>query len=549
MQTCTLATRAARGLFYAIFAAFCGMSAAEAAYPLAEIKNNTEYTVSGTVEYASAFCSNDRYSVGPGGTWRASSRGVCLITGITGSLSGVPASLRGTGRSSYGERQIVTPYSSSGTAYAKFQINAYGDRYRIFSESEWAKEGNTGQGKSPGFRFVNYTAWPISVSFDQVGCLYYGVVPAQFDGRPGEFRRDTGAVWFTIRAHIQPDAINPQSDWDCAEPVVELVGDVALAAMTGGGSAAASAARVGGKIAAKQIAKAAIKSAAKKAVKEVAKFGAKELGEYLTLTSSIEMFGQYAGYAWPFQCDKMPEYHISGGPVPVYDEFGEFYIEAGPPLKIEKANTCGNDMMLGSVKSATAEEVDPAVYFGSSDAPSNNDGGSNNSGGDGDIVSAPQGAQCAGENQRCSFSGTRKVYYGANGRYAVRTFTNGVDCTNAVFGDPVPGVYKYCFVENAGGTPSNALTGDGVNGRNVVRADFVGGRFEQASSGQWVEYDASGVARFSFAEQGRDDWSVYLHDGSRNVQIQIDIWRRMITYGANGGPKSDLYPITASWRR
>lgn len=204
-------------------------------------------------------------------------------------------------------------------------------------------------------------------------------------------------------------------------------------------------------------------------------------------------------------------------------------------------------MMLGSVRSATAEEVDPAVYFGSTDAPDNN-GGDNNGGG-GDIVSAPQGAQCAGEDQRCEFSGARTVYYGANGRYVARSFSNGVDCTNGVFGDPVPGVYKYCFVDNGGGSASSALSQDGVNGRNVVRADYAGGRFEQASSGQWIEYDAASVARWSFTETGRDDWSAYLNDPSRNIQVQIDIWRRMTTYGVNGGPKSDLYPITASWRR
>ncbi len=40
---------------------------------------------------------------------------------------------------------------------------------------------------SPGFRIKNCTQWPLTVSLDQVGPLYYGLV------QPGEiFQRDTG---------------------------------------------------------------------------------------------------------------------------------------------------------------------------------------------------------------------------------------------------------------------------------------------------------------------------------------------------------------------
>jgi glucose/arabinose dehydrogenase len=52
--------------------------------------------------------------------------------------------------------------------------------------------------------------------------------------------------------------------------------------------------------------------------------------------------------------------------------------------------------------------------------------------------------QCASENGVCSFSGTREVRYGANGAYAYYTFTNSVNCTNAVFGDPLVGTGKQC---------------------------------------------------------------------------------------------------------
>lgn len=58
------------------------------------------------------------------------------------------------------------------------------------------------------------------------------------------------------------------------------------------------------------------------------------------------------------------------------------------------------------------------------------------------------GAVCANEGGRCSFTGSRYVYYGAGDRYAVRLLSNGADCTNAVFGDPTPGVRKVCYVDS-----------------------------------------------------------------------------------------------------
>ncbi|WP_235949567.1 fibronectin type III domain-containing protein [Paenibacillus glycinis] len=57
---------------------------------------------------------------------------------------------------------------------------------------------------------------------------------------------------------------------------------------------------------------------------------------------------------------------------------------------------------------------------------------------------------CAGENNTCSFSGTKQVRFGANGSYAYGTFTNSVMCSTNQFGDPAPGYYKSCEVNLAG---------------------------------------------------------------------------------------------------
>ena len=54
---------------------------------------------------------------------------------------------------------------------------------------------------------------------------------------------------------------------------------------------------------------------------------------------------------------------------------------------------------------------------------------------------------CANEWQDCSFGGTANVIYGGAGKWSTpRSFTNSVSCTNAVFGDPAPGVQKACYL-------------------------------------------------------------------------------------------------------
>jgi hypothetical protein len=55
-------------------------------------------------------------------------------------------------------------------------------------------------------------------------------------------------------------------------------------------------------------------------------------------------------------------------------------------------------------------------------------------------------ATCAQESQRCAFTGTQSVAYGANGHYVYGSFTGGTPCNNAVFGDPAFGAAKSCLV-------------------------------------------------------------------------------------------------------
>lgn len=93
--------------------------------------------------------------------------------------------------------------------------------------------------------------------------------------------------------------------------------------------------------------------------------------------------------------------------------------------------------------------------------------------------------------------------------------------------------------------------GERVDGSNLARVDFAGGWFE-LRGGRWAEYGLDGRPRFHFEETGRDEWSVYMIDRSRDVAIQLDVHRRMVTFSENGRGRTDLYPITevtASWQR
>lgn len=64
---------------------------------------------------------------------------------------------------------------------------------------------------------------------------------------------------------------------------------------------------------------------------------------------------------------------------------------------------------------------------------------------------------CANENQKCTFSGTRNVRYGANRIFNTKIFSGSVACTNAIFGDPVLGQVKTCqYSSRAVSTPAPA---------------------------------------------------------------------------------------------
>ena len=98
-----------------------------------------------------------------------------------------------------------------------------------------------------------------------------------------------------------------------------------------------------------------------------------------------------------------------------------------------------------------------------------------------------------------------------------------------------------------GGTSASAPTTP--TGRTTVGAAFSisyeqGNRaLVQAEPRVWIEVDPMGGTLYDFAETSRDDWSIMLHDESRDTRLQIDLHRRMIRCKQGSGDWIDLYQI------
>lgn len=92
-----------------------------------------------------------------------------------------------------------------------------------------------------------------------------------------------------------------------------------------------------------------------------------------------------------------------------------------------------------------------------------------------------------------------------------------------------------------------------VTGRNVTfvkfgnsKTSFLGTFIQRGGAKKWEEEGTrQGVARFKYRETHRDDWSVYLIDDSRGVNIQLDLHTKKVMYSdkKNRKPRS-LYKIT-----
>ena len=90
--------------------------------------------------------------------------------------------------------------------------------------------------------------------------------------------------------------------------------------------------------------------------------------------------------------------------------------------------------------------------------------------------------------------------------------------------------------------------GQPVNGRNVTFVSYGPGDrelgvFLQRRGFTWREVNEGGNSHFDFDETGRDDWSVYLRDSSRNVSVQLDLYLKKIFFTDESGKRRELYAV------
>ena len=88
-------------------------------------------------------------------------------------------------------------------------------------------------------------------------------------------------------------------------------------------------------------------------------------------------------------------------------------------------------------------------------------------------------------------------------------------------------------------------TAQTVDGRNVTSVQVATGRFTMTGPQRWFERRANGKT-FNFVEVRRDQWSVYLLDSSRGVNLKIDLRNKQIFYSDTTSPLRSLYPIVGA---
>ncbi|MES2179981.1 MAG: discoidin domain-containing protein [Gemmatimonadota bacterium] len=96
----------------------------------------------------------------------------------------------------------------------------------------------------------------------------------------------------------------------------------------------------------------------------------------------------------------------------------------------------------------------------------------------------PVWVQCATEGSICRIPGTRRVRYGIETSYAGSIATDSVSCSNAVFGDPAPGVQKHCtYLTNEPGV-ATAAQNVALGKRAVQSSTEFGGDASRAVDGR-----------------------------------------------------------------
>jgi cytolysin (calcineurin-like family phosphatase) len=111
--------------------------------------------------------------------------------------------------------------------------------------------------------------------------------------------------------------------------------------------------------------------------------------------------------------------------------------------------------------------------------------------------SPPPGAvECAKESERCKFTGTGDVSYGAGDKWITKTATDGINCGVAAFGkDPAPNVLKTCKIVAVATKCADEGAPCIFTGTRTIR---------YGANGIWAEKTATGAIYCGVAGFGRD---------------------------------------------
>ena len=88
-----------------------------------------------------------------------------------------------------------------------------------------------------------------------------------------------------------------------------------------------------------------------------------------------------------------------------------------------------------------------------------------------DLNGALPTSQCATEWGTCNFSGTQNVCFGAESSFSCKEVTGPVECSWSVFGDPISGVAKACYI-NFNYTMYN-IQSDAITLKHPTRAGYT----------------------------------------------------------------------------
>ncbi len=155
----------------------------------------------------------------------------------------------------------------------------------------------------------------------------------------------------------------------------------------------------------------------------------------------------YGTYKVKLSSDKKRAYHKT------YD--GE---EIHPKWGVYGGTACGYDA------SAYYSDLKMAASFNDvNPGSSGTGGGGGNTGGNTGNTGGPSGYTfAANEKGTVNVSGTVHIAYGANGKFEYKyNVTSNTPCTNAIFGDPIKGVTKRCYIKtvSTGSTGGSQLAG------------------------------------------------------------------------------------------